>query len=214
MMSKMLVSNSLIRPIKILSSLFFVFVAGCTTIAPPSAPPTQLSWQNREALLARVQSWQIKGKIAVQTAQDAGSATIQWAQNHQQFTLSLLGPLGTHGVTLTGQQPGRVTMETANGKQFSAASPEQLLSEQWGWNLPVSYLKYWIRGLPTPQTPVTTSHFDTYHRLTDLVQQNWHVEFVSYTNKDGVELPQKIYITSASLKTKIVIYEWNITFTH
>lgn len=186
---------------------FALLLSACTSIAPPSTP-TSTSWQNREHALNQIQTWQINGKIAVQTAQDAGSATVDWTQNHDQYTLSLMGPLGSGGLKLTGK-PGQVNLDTADGKHISAPTAEQLLAQTWGWHLPVSNLNYWIRGLPAPSAPANT-HFDQYNRLTDLAQQGWNVQFLGYTRVNGIELPNKIAINSATLKSKIIIHQWKI----
>ena len=178
-----------------LKHILFLFIlvsliTSCATVAP-TAPPSQVSWQDRETILNRIQSWQINGKIGVQTAQDSGSATVDWIQNQQNYSVSLLGPLGTNGLKLSGQ-PGKVTLDMSDGKHFTASNPEELLAKQWGFNLPVSYLRYWIRGLPVPSLPVN-SQFDTSHRLTDLMQQGWHVQFLSYTRQNNVDLPSVVY---------------------
>lgn len=193
-------------------SLIAFFLNSCATITPTPTSNKQIPWENREKTLSRLDNWRINGKIGVQTAQDSGSATINWTQTQQHYIISLLGPLGSNELTLNGG-PGGVTMVSANGKQSSAASPEQLLAQQWGWHIPVSNLRYWIRGLPVPGIPAST-HFDNYHRLSDLDQQGSHIQFLSYTTANGMELPQKIYITSPSIKTKIVIYEWNTHIYH
>ena len=186
-------------------------ITSCTTIAPP-APPSQLSWKDREIILKRIQNWQINGKIGVQTTHDSGSATVDWIQNNQQYTVSLLGPLGTSGMKLTGQ-PGHVTLTMSDGKYFTANNAETLLAKQWGFHLPVSYLNYWIRGLPVPNIPASTQ-FDTSHRLIDLAQHGWHVQFLGYTNQQNVDLPSKLTITSSLLRAKIIIYSWNIANSH
>lgn len=181
-------------------------LTSCTTISPPAAP-SQTSWETRKTLLSRLQSWQINGKIAVVSAQDSGSASVDWSQRGQNYTISLFGPLGAGGIKLNGK-PGHVTMTTSNGQKVSASSPEQLIAQEWGWHLPVSYLKFWIRGLPVPNMP-QNSRFDTSHRLSSLTQQGFHIQYQGYTTAGVLDLPQRISISSSSFKTKIIIYQWH-----
>lgn len=188
--------------------LFAFGITSCTTVTtPPDAPTSTITWQDRQTQLNRIQAWQISGKIAVHTSNDAGSATVNWAQNHGHYTVALFGPLGTNGLKLSGQ-PGNVTLEMANGKRISASNPEELLAKEWGFNLPVSHLNYWIRGLPAPGTAST--QFDNYHRLTQVNQEGWTVQFLSYTTINKLDLPTKLEITSSSLTSKIIIYDWKI----
>lgn len=188
-------------------SFLTILLSGCATVAPP-APGTVVAWKDRQAALARLQSWQLSGKIAVQTAQDSGSATIDWTQHAGQYSISLLGPLGSGGFKLSGN-PREVTVITAEGKQFHAASPEQLLAQTWGFHLPVSYLNYWIRGLPAP-VPIANTQYDAYGRLSELKQQGWSIRFQSYTHAGNLDLPSRLAMTSPELNIKMVIYQWQV----
>ena len=187
--------------------LLTITLAACTTVSPP-APPQTTGWENRVNQLARIQNFAVSGKLAARTAQDAGSATVDWKQQGQQFIIALSGPLGAHAMQLTGT-PGKVVLKTSDGKQFSATSPENLLAERFGFRLPVSNINYWIRGLPVPGQASQTE-FDNFHRLSRLSQQGWNISYLNYTNVNGIELPQKMAIDSKALQVKIVIYNWTL----
>ncbi len=102
-----------------------------------------------------------------------------------------------------------MTLKTSDGKTASAGSAEELLTQQWGWRLPLASLKYWIRGLPVPGVPAQTT-FDRAHRLASLSQQGFNIQYQGYTTAGSLDLPQHLSITSPALKTKLVIYKWNI----
>jgi len=201
--------RTLIR-ILALSCVYFLLtsvITGCKTITSPT-PAAKLAWKEREQRLNRIQAWHLNGKVGIQTANDSGSASLDWIQQSSRYHFSLLGPLGSGGFQLSGQ-PGRVTLVTSDGKQYTAANPEQLLAQRTGFHLPVSYLYYWIRGLPAPNAP-SQNQWDTYNRLTSLVQDGWRVQFLSYVNTGGIDLPEKLTITSTSLKVKMIVYEWKL----
>lgn len=159
-------------------------------------------------MVSQINHFQISGKVAVQTAKDAGSATVDWLQNPNQFKMVLTGPLGSHRLTLMGR-PGRVTLDTAEGKHLSASSPEELLAKYWGFRLPVSNLKYWIRGLPVPGIP-SQPQYDASHRLIGLSQGNWHIQYLDYTHKGDMDLPSRLAINSDALRVKIIVYHWSV----
>jgi outer membrane lipoprotein LolB len=184
-------------------------VTSCTTMTPPAAKQSTVTWDSRKALLERMQNWQISGKIAVITAKDSGSASVEWSQHANQFTLSLYGPLGANGIKMNGG-PGLVTLKTSDGKTASAPTAEQLLSQQWGWQLPLASLKYWVRGLPVPGAPSQTT-FDSAHRLASLSQQGFNIQYQGYTTAGTLDLPQHISITSPTIKSKIIIYKWTVS---
>jgi outer membrane lipoprotein LolB len=188
--------------------LIMMVLTSCASVTPPPAPSTQIPWKDRESRLDKIDHWQISGKIAVQTPKDAGSASVDWTQNQDRFLISLMGPLGSNALKLAGQA-GKVTLETSDGKHYSASSPEQLLAERWGFHLPVSHLTYWIRGLPAPSIPAN-KRFDAAGRLSQITQQGWQVRFLSYTRAGKVDVPSKLAIHSPDLNVKIIVYNWKV----
>jgi outer membrane lipoprotein LolB len=200
-----------INLIRLLWITFLIAViTGCTTLAPlppSSSKVSTLSWSERQKTLRSIQNWEIKGKLAAQTAQDSVSGDLDWIERHRQFTISLVGPFGTNRLTLTGQ-PGQVVLEMSNGKRISAENAEQLLADQWGYRVPVNNLYYWVRGLPVPGIPSVTE-FDQFGRLSGLKQQGWQIQFSHYTTSHTIDLPGRIWITSPLLKVKIIIYTWS-----
>ena len=186
---------------------FIFFLESCSTL-PPAAPLVHVDSAIRQAKLEHLTRWKIIGKIAAQTQQAAGSATLAWTQNQDHFYITLMGPLGSNGLTLTGSSR-EVDLKTANGQLFSASSPEQLLAQQWGFEVPVSFLRDWVRGLPAPGVKAQLQ-YDAYGRLVSLTQQGWQVQFLSYTRVAGIDLPVRMNIISSLLKVKIVVYEWKL----
>jgi outer membrane lipoprotein LolB len=168
-----------------------------------------MAWSKRSQNLSAINNWTINGKIGVATARDAGSASVEWQQWGTRYALAFTGPLGAGGMKLKGQ-PGLVTLTTTDGKHLQADSAEDLLAQAWGYKVPVSYLAYWIRGLPTPALAAQTQ-FDAYNRLTYLAQQGWQIQYLGYTHTNKGDLPNRINIQSANLRVKVIIYSWLVS---
>jgi outer membrane lipoprotein LolB len=185
----------------------FLWLAGCATTA--TNPQNQnVSWDSRVQTLSGIENWDLKALVSIRSQNDAGSASLNWQQHNQDYSLQLFGPLGTNSFKLEGA-PGHVILQNPQGQIFKAKSPEQLLTQQTGWNLPVSDLYYWIRGLPVPTLPAQ-KRFDAYNHLSELTQQDWKIQYLRYTATTHGDLPNKIFITSPQLNVKIIINEWNI----
>src|SRR5689334_13077573 len=124
-----------------------LWLSGCASLSeqPQTAVNQPLSWDNRVQTLSDIQTWDLKALIAIRDSRDDVTATLIWQQQKQNYHITLFGPLGSHSYELTGQ-PGKVELAASNGQKFTANSPEQLLAQQAGWQLPVSNLYYWIRG--------------------------------------------------------------------
>lgn len=189
-----------------------LWLSGCSTVKEAGAPPQNksMNWTNREDALARIQSWNIEGMIAVrnQAKNDSGSANLKWQQNRQYYTMLFYGPMGAGSQKLTGG-PGKVVLEMADGKKVTAKSPEALLASQTGWRLPVSSMYYWIRGLPVPNLPAEKK-FDTFNHITQLNQQGWMIQYLRYTSINQVDMPTKIVLINPEMNVKMIISQWNI----
>jgi outer membrane lipoprotein LolB len=201
------------RTIRFLIICFLtLWLSSCATVSnQPTAPttPTQ-TWGSRVDTLSGVQDWDMNALIAIRNSQKKTdlTANMQWQQHQKNYTILLFGPLGTGSAKLTGA-PGNVTLQTADGKTFNAPTPETLLAQQTNWDLPVSNLYYWIRGLPVPSLPAK-KQFDAENRLIDLQQQGWRIQFLNYTSTHQVDLPRKIFIYNTETNVKIIINEWKI----
>ncbi len=189
-----------------------LILAGCateptaTTPTMPGTPNQVMPAKDRQQALLDLKTWNISGKVAIHSNTDSITASLSWQQSYGNYTISLFGPLGTNSLTLKGQ-PGKVILESSDGKKAIANTPEQLVAQQSGWKLPISNLYYWVRGLPAPNSSAQKS-YDPYHRLTQLTQAGWQIQFLSYTTAHGIDLPTKIFMNHSGLNIKIIITEW------
>lgn len=194
--------------------LVSILLASCATTPTPEQPQNQVTpWNSRVQTLSGIEDWDLKGLIAIRASHngrgDDWTADWVWQQDQNNYTISLFGPLGSHSVKLTGA-PGHVLLETSNGKKFTATSPESLLNQQMGWQLPVSYLRYWVRGLPVPNVPAQ-KQFDNYNHLVVLTQQGWVIRYLRYTSINQIDVPNKIFLANPDLNVKIIINQWQLS---
>lgn len=191
----------------ILLSAFALELSSCATVPAPETPKNEpLTWHTRTQSLSDITRWDIKALVAIRTDKDAESISLRWQQNNQNYTINLFGPLGTNAYVLSGQ-PGKVELINPKGKKFYADSPESLFAQQTGWHLPVSHLKYWVRGLPAPGS-IDFKQFDSFHHLSALRQDGWQIQFLRYTSLHQVDLPSKIFLNNPDIHVKIIISQW------
>ena len=81
------------------------------------------------------------------------------------------------------------------------------MESQLGWQLPVSNLLWWIRGLPAPDSRSRVS-LDGNGRLATLQQDDWHVEYLGYAEENGLTLPSRIKLEGRDLQITLVIKDW------
>jgi outer membrane lipoprotein LolB len=188
---------------------FIALLAGCAGIGSHEAVQGQGDaklWQAHKQQLSSLDGWQINGKVGIRAPKDSGSGTLFWLQRQDYYDIRLSGPLGRGAARLTGR-PGAVSLEVANQGRYEAPDPETLLEAQLGWKLPVSHLVWWVRGLPAPDSKSTLT-LDGNSRLSNLEQDDWQIEYLSYTEQNGFWLPERIKLHGKDLDVTLVVKDW------
>jgi outer membrane lipoprotein LolB len=187
-----------------------LLLTGCATqppVEPPSARISQL-WQQHARAVAAQSDWALSGRIAASSEDDGWSGKLYWQQGREDYRISFNAPSGQGGLLLDGR-PQQVEMLTSDGERHVASDAESLLLQTLGWELPLSSLRYWVRGIPVPasdDTPVLA--FDDSGRLTRLRQSDWAVEYPAYRPVNGLMLPRKVFLENAEFSVRLVIDRW------
>lgn len=186
-----------------------LLLAGCAGLGPQESiegPGNKEDWATHKARLSEIDGWQISGKIGIRAPQDSGSGTLFWLQRQDYFDIRLSGPLGRGATRLTGR-PDAVALEVAGQGRFEAESPEALVENQLGWQLPVSNLLWWVRGLPAPDSRSRIA-LDANGRLANLQQDGWDIQYLGYSEEDGYALPSRIKLAGRDLQITLVVKDW------
>ncbi|MCG6541516.1 lipoprotein insertase outer membrane protein LolB [Pseudomonas sp. KSR10] len=186
-----------------------LLLAGCAGLGPQESvegPGSADDWKAHKAQISEIDGWQINGKIGIRAPQDSGSGTLFWLQRQDYFDIRLSGPLGRGATRLTGR-PDAVALEVAGQGRFEAESPEALVESQLGWQLPVSNLLWWVRGLPAPDSRSRVA-LDANGRLANLQQDGWDVQYLGYSEQSGFSLPSRIKLAGRDLQITLVIKDW------
>lgn len=184
--------------------------SGCATQVPVEPPSERISqlWQQHARAVSAQSDWALNARISASTEEDGWSGRLYWQQGHDDFHISFNAPSGQGGLRLEGR-PQQVEMLTSDGQRHVASDAESLLLQTLGWELPLSNLRYWVRGIPVPASddmPVLA--FDEAGRLTGLRQSDWAVEYPAYRPVDGLMLPRKVFLENAEFSVRLVIDRW------
>lgn len=214
--------NPLTKLLSIFKLTFIFFgiigLTACSTVHPPSETSAKVvssksgestkSWQAHHEQLTQITHWTLQGSISIQHQQKTDIASLSWTQQQDQYQIGLYGPLSLGRITITGHA-NSVTLAQTNKKTVSAHTPEQLMQQQLGWQLPISNFYYWVRGIPAP-TGSYHLEKDSQHQALYLSQQGWNIHYIDYSLIRGIALPRKIELSNPQLKIKIVIRSWAI----
>jgi len=162
--------------------------------------------EQRLAELAHVNNWELVGRFSLVTESEAWSGRIYWRQLQNRFLIQFSAPSGQGAIQLSGNNDG-VEMLLANGETYQAKDADSLLRQETTWDLPVSRIWFWIRGVPVPQLAYRTQS-DDQGQISELVQDQWRVEYADYQQYGSYHFPRKILIKNKDTKVRVIVSSW------
>jgi len=185
----------------LLALLLLATLAGCARFRPAPAPAVDPD------AVAAFEYWQLAARIAVQRADKGFSADLDWRQHGLAYELKVMAPLNGGTFALRGDAGG-VELLTPKGERYTAADPVSLMERHLGWSIALDGARYWVRGLPRPDSPAAQAVRDEAGRLTDFAQDGWRISVLEYREAAGLALPRRLFLASGDLAVKLVAKEW------
>ena len=170
-----------------------------------------LSYDERRHALEALDTWEMRGRLAVDMGDRAFQGRFNWRQKADALDLLVRGPLG-NGVLQVAGTPNALQV-TARGETRTLEDPESELSELLGWWLPVASLPAWLLGLPDEQFRAATEP-GADGTLAAIEQRLWHVAYPAYRltpmtgAANGMLIPRRIDLAHGELKLRLTIDDW------
>jgi outer membrane lipoprotein LolB len=171
-------------------TLLLSLLNACSSLAPPAERSSD--WVRQRTALQELDSWQLRGRVNVRHNDESDTPSIQWTQQNIEYHIRLWGTFNV-GTTVVVGRPGYVTLEQG-GDVLTASSPEDLILQQLGYELPVSYLEYWIKGIPAPGSR-SDLRFNELNQLIALTQGGWTVSYTDLRQYGNLSLPRRVDVT-------------------
>lgn len=189
-------------PMRGLLASVLLALAGCAGTGPRVPAPVPSNLES----LAR---WQANGRIAVAGAEGGGSGSFEWQQQRAQSDVLIRGPIGIGSmrVRLDGDHPERARLELGDGRELESQAAWTELEARLGARVPAEYLRYWLLGLAAPGPH---EWIDQGSGSATLQQEGWRIEFLKYTDVNGVRTPNRIKATNGAARIRLVIDRWRL----
>jgi outer membrane lipoprotein LolB len=192
-----------------LASAATLILAACAPV-PVRKPgtATQLAAQAaREQMLGAQRDWSLDGRFSASYGQHGGSGGIAWQQNGQQYEFTLRAPVTGKTVQLSGGPNGAVL--TGAGRQpLTGRDAGEVLNAEFGWDVPVADLAWWVRGLRAPGRPAILT-FGANGLPATLDQDGWHVDYRDWYAERSPPLPRKVYASRDPYTVRVMIEQWH-----
>ena len=189
-------------------------LAACGSIKNlPVTDESYRNWAGHQIQMGNINSWEIHARAAIFVEQEVYQVGINWQRELDLFVIVIEAPFGQGVFRIESNQSGdgrpSIKLSLPDEQVFYDESAEALLVKFFGWPIPVSGLKSWIKGLPLRDTEYD---FDLQAdgRLKSLRQDGWLINYLEYFTGDHMSkgLPRKMYLKHANLALKIVIDRW------
>tara|TARA_B110000858_G_scaffold177469_1_gene212465 strand:+ start:5920 stop:6567 length:648 start_codon:yes stop_codon:yes gene_type:complete len=181
-------------------------LSACSVIAPIAEQNSD--WARQHKQLQDLDSWELRGRVNVRYDKESHTPSINWLQQNVEYHIRLWGTLNA-GSTLIVGSPDYVTLESG-GETKSASSPEELILQQLGYELPISQLKYWIKGLPAPDSNAQLS-FNELNQLTTIEQADWTINLSDMRQYGPISLPRRVDLTRPRNDIRLRFFRLNWT---
>ena len=167
------------------------------------------NWQDQRTLLEKTSDWQLRGRVNVRYQNESYTPRIQWQQQGDNYRIRLWGTFNAGNTVIIGE-PKIVTMKH-DGDSITANTPEELVLDNLGYELPISYLEFWIRSLPAPGSDAELE-FSAQNQLSKIRQDEWEIAYLDMRQFDGVILPRRVEITGPKndMRLRFVGLSWTL----
>ena len=186
-------------------ALALAVLSSCAIDRGVELPPLD-DWDVRRQLLGQLSDWAFSGRIGVSAGDEGFNGRLRWRQRSEAFAATVSGPFGAGAVTLEGT-PGRIVVLERDSEPLEFTDPERDLRVRYGWTIPVTSLRYWALGIPSPGAPAATEFGDN-GQLSRLEQGGWSVSIPQYREDGGQLMPRRIVATNGDAKVRLVIDDW------
>ena len=178
-------------------------LVACASIGPTKTyiDPDVIS--NNSSKVAAINEWRLVGRLSVRHPEDSWVVYLSW--HHRLLTDDLLLSTALGGVVAKlFYDENQIIIEDADGDRRVVNEGE--LTSQLGYAPPLQHLKYWARGLPSPDLTVQFEKSSPAQRA--FKQDGWDVTLEQFSDIKGVALPAKISLLKNKLKIKLVVDKW------
>ena len=200
----------------VLTGLLLLSIAACSTIPKPEIGDVDSLWTERRQNLAAQNGWNIQGRIALYVDDQVHTAGLRWDRKKDILKIIIEAPFGQGALLIESsvdENLGLIYQLTLpDNKTFYGKTPESLLNQVFGWEIPVTGLNQWVKAVPLDSEPFEVI-FDDFGYPKSIIQRDWRINYLDYpsTSNPTRDLPERMYLKHERLAIKLSIEQWQST---
>jgi len=183
--------------------------------APDPSGANRYQLTEFENSLYRIPVWQLSGRLSIRADNEVLNGSLRWRQDNDAFFINFNAPFGQGALQIKGDAIG-VELATADGRSIQADDIDQLFEDVVAWELPLSGLRYWIFGIPSPlsEAIIKRDSGQADGRIIEIQQLDWNIVLPQYVQVGEQSLPRKLRLRSIGhspeLQVRLVIDHWQL----
>lgn len=206
-----------LRPLwRIAPLVILAVVAGCATVptarvlSPEQQALAERQQTAREAELRRQVDWSLAGRIAVSNGGNGGSGRIDWLQDRAGYRVALSAPVTRQSWQLSVDgATGLARLDGLDGGPRTGPDAATLLREATGWDIPVTALGDWVRGMRSPSSGSAVVQFGPDLRPARIAQAGWDIAYTWPEATSGGTLPSRIDARRGEARVRLIVDQWS-----
>lgn len=191
------------------AALACLLLSSCATLKDEKSNIEPADWPEELQKRQQISSWEIRGRLGVQTKDNGGSMDLIWQQSGDDFTIRLLAPLGAGNYLIQGEK-GAAEIRFPDGTKQWVDNTEDIFEYVLDVKLPASAVRDWVRGLPAGGLSTQSTVWNTKGLIDRIKQSGWNVEMRKYSG-DKILVPHNIYLSrddDSELDIRLLLRQW------
>lgn len=144
------------------------------------------------------------GKLGIRSNEVNESARFSWIQQGPDYEIELLDPFGRQVMNLMGET-GQVVLRSNSAPPQVASTPEELMQQLLGWQIPVAPARYWLQGHPAPGVRFQQQQSNQFEQL------GWTIDILTLQQISAGSVPRKVRLTHEDLQLTLIIGDWQFS---
>lgn len=182
-------------------SFFILFLAGCAVAPVPLKLELAPDWSE----LRQIDAWEMKGRVSFRQGKEGWHGRVSWKSDAAMDRIKISGPIG-QGALVIRIREGVGEVTHADGRVEVVSDPAVLLEKELGIAVSIEALRWWVRGLPSDDSPFEIIKGD--EGVVGFRQEGWLISQWDFRLDEGKVRPYRLKIQGEALVLKFVIDRW------
>ena len=200
--------NSILKLIAVSAVLCLITsCAGPQSVLRTEAPV--VDWSTHLKQMQTLAEWQAQMIIYGQDRTEKFKLRLLWKQQGDRYQIKIKDFIGRTVAVLEGV-PGQVSLKTSKGQHYQGENADQLLEELLDLPIHISGMRYWLLGVPAPESSHQLLQVSTDGLAAQIEQQGWQLKYLAYSQQSGQRLPSQAEFSIDQVRLRAEISQWQL----